>query len=181
MVLLGGSRLTAEAVRALTAFAALCGKIGRPRRGVIVLRGHCNSRGSADMGISPVFLPGYRTVQDEQARLALSRAWHSGIPAAPGLDSKEALAELAAGRLKAAFVFGEDPDRQQVAMLAAADLLVVQDLFLTDLAKKADVVLPAAGFAETSGTFTSSERRIQLLRPALPALTGKQNWQVLLD
>ncbi len=181
LMLLGGSRLPAEAVRALTAFAALCGKIGRPRRGVIVLRGHCNSQGSADMGVSPVFLPGYRTVQDGQARLALSRVWQCDIPAAPGLDSRETLAELAAGRLKAAFVFGEDPDRQQVAMLAAADLLVVQDLFLTDLAKEADVVLPAAGFAETGGTFTSSERRVQLLRPALPAPAGKQNWQVLLE
>jgi len=181
LLLIGGSRLSPEAVRALAGFTALCGKAGRPRRGIIVMRGHCNSQGSADMGVSPVFLPGYHRVQDEQFRLALSRAWHSNLPSSRGLGSREAVEALAAGRLKAAFVFGEDPDRTQVDKLAAADLLVVQDLFLTDLARQADVVLPAAGYAETSGTFTSSERRVQRLNPALPALTGKQNWQVLLE
>ncbi|MBT9172776.1 MAG: NADPH-Fe(3+) oxidoreductase subunit beta [Syntrophomonadaceae bacterium] len=181
LLLLGSSRLTAEAVRALTSFAALCGKVGRPRRGIIVLRGHCNSQGSSDMGISPEFLPGYRKVTDETARIALSSLWQATVPGNPGLSGEEALQTLAAGKMKAAFVFGEEPTAEQAAKLAEADLLVVQDIFLTELARKADVVLPAAGFAETSGTYTSSERRIQRLQPALPAITGKQNWQVLLD
>jgi formate dehydrogenase major subunit len=181
LLLLGSNRLTAESVRALTGFAALCGKIGRPRRGIIVLRGHCNSQGSSDMGISPEFLPGYRKVADEKARIALSSLWQATVPDSPGLSCEEALQAVAAGKIKAAFVFGEDPTAAQAAKLTEVDLLVVQDLFLTELAKKADVVLPAAGFAETGGTYTSSERRIQRLHPALPAVTGKQNWQVMLD
>ncbi|MBS4020806.1 MAG: molybdopterin-dependent oxidoreductase [Dethiobacter sp.] len=181
LLVLGGKNLSAEAVRLLVSFAVVMGKAGLPRRGIIYLRGHCNSQGLTDMGISPYTLPGYSCLEDSAAVAETGRKWKAKLSTGAGLDGAQVLQGLAAGKVKAVFVFGEDPDRETAARLADAKLLVVQDLFLTDLAKEADVVLPAASFAETGGSFTNSERRVQKLRPAIRTLSGKDNRQVMIE
>jgi predicted molibdopterin-dependent oxidoreductase YjgC len=179
-LVLGSKNLSGEAVKQLVSFAVAMGKAGLPRRGIIYLRGHCNSQGLADMGVSPVNLPGYRKVEDAAAREEVGRKWKIAVPAAAGLDADAVLQSVDEGKVKAVFVFGEDPDSATAARLAKAQLLVVQDMFLTDLAKEADVVLPAASFAESGGSFTNSERRIQKLQAAIKPLSGKDNKQIML-
>jgi formate dehydrogenase major subunit len=180
LLVLGSKNLSSEAVKQLVSFAVAMGKAGLPRRGIIYLRGHCNSQGLADMGVSPVNLPGYRKVEDAAVREEVGGKWKIAVPAAAGLDAEAVLQSVDEGKVKAVFVFGEDADSATAARLAKAQLLVVQDMFLTDLAKEADVVLPAASFAESGGSFTNSERRIQKLQAALKPLSGKDNRQIML-
>lgn len=181
LLVLGGNDLAPEAVKLLAGFAALTGKLGLARRGVIVLRRHCNSQGLADMGVSPAALPGHARVTDASARAELERRWKAALPEAAGLNTDEVLQAVADGKIKAVFVFGEAPSADIAEKLAKAELLVVQDLFLTDLAKKAHVVLPAASFVESSGSFTNSERRVQKVNAALRPVAGKGNLEILAE
>jgi predicted molibdopterin-dependent oxidoreductase YjgC len=163
-------------VRALANLAMLCGNVGIKGGGVYPLRGQNNVQGSCDMGGLPGVLPGYANVNDPSVRARFARAWNvSGLPERPGLTSHEMLPAVSAGTIRAMLVMGEN------LMLAKADLnhvrgamekldfLVVQDIFLTETAKMADVVLPSACFAEKEGTFTNTERRVQLVRKAVAA------------
>jgi NADH-quinone oxidoreductase subunit G len=126
-----------------------------------------NQLGAWDMGVLPVVLPGLRAVDDAAARATLERAWSAEIPSAPGADFDAMLELCDTGRMGALYIAGSDPlisypDREFVQRaLRAADLLIVQDAFLTDTAGLADVVLPAASYGEESGTFTNNEGRIQ--------------------
>lgn len=129
-----------------------------------------NQLGAWDMGVLPVVLPGLLAVTDDAARATLERAWGCEIPSGPGADFETILELCEGGRMGALYVVGSDPlmsypDRKLVKRaLGAADLVIVQDTFLTDTVGLADVVLPAAGYGEESGTFTNNEGRTQKVR-----------------
>ncbi|MEW6097147.1 MAG: formate dehydrogenase subunit alpha [bacterium] len=152
--------------------AMLTGNVGRENTGVNPLRGQNNVQGACDVGALPNLLPGYQKVIDEQARTKFEQAWGVKLPATPGLTIIEMFNE-AGKKIKAMYIMGEnpmvsDPDLNHVEeSLKRLDFLVVQDIFLTPTAKLADVVLPAASFAEKDGTFTNTERRVQLVRKAI--------------
>jgi len=152
--------------------AMLTGNVGRESTGVNPLRGQNNVQGACDMGALPNLLPGYQKVADEQARAKFEQAWAVKLPETPGLTIIEMLNE-AGKKIKMMYIMGEnpmvsDPDLIHVEKsLKSLDFLVVQDIFMTETAKLADVVLPAVTFAEKDGTFTNTERRVQLIRKAI--------------
>jgi predicted molibdopterin-dependent oxidoreductase YjgC len=159
-------------VFAIANLAMLTGNIGRESTGVNPLRGQNNVQGACDMGALPPLLPGYQKVIDAEVRAKFESAWDVKLPDKPGLTVVEMLNE-AGKKIKAMYIMGEnpmisDPDITHVEEgLKELDFLVVQDIFLTETAKLADVVLPAVSFAEKNGTFTNTERRVQLVRKAI--------------
>jgi len=175
-------------VLALANLAMLTGNIGKPGAGVNPLRGQNNVQGACDMGCLPDVYPGYQRVADDSARAKFEQAWGVPLPAAPGLTVVEMMEAAAEGKLKALYIMGEnpmlsDPDITHVEeALKNLDLLVVQDIFLTETAQLADVVLPAAAFAEKDGCFTNTERRVQRLRKALdPPGQAMADWVIICD
>lgn len=160
-------------VRAVANLAMLCGHLGKPGTGVNPLRGQNNVQGACDMGALPAFLPGYQRVDAAEARTKFSRAWGRELSAGRGLTIGEMVEAAGAGKLRALLVFGEnpvvtEPDSDGTARaLGALEMLVVQDLFLTETARMAHFVLPGRSWAEKDGTFTSTERRVQKLRRAV--------------
>ncbi|MDP2857731.1 MAG: formate dehydrogenase subunit alpha, partial [Bacillota bacterium] len=166
--------------------ALLCGQIGRESTGVNPLRGQNNVQGACDMGALPTFYTGYQRLDDEAARRKFEQAWGCTLDATPGLTVVEMMHGAAAGRIKAMYIMGEnpmmsDPDINHVEeALNALDFLVVQDIFLTETAHLADVVLPAAAFAEKEGTFTNTERRVQWINRAVaPPGQAKADWEII--
>jgi formate dehydrogenase major subunit len=177
-----------EAVRLLVNLALLRGAIGREGVGVNPLRGQNNVQGAADMGCQPDSTTGYGAVDDPAVRERFERAWGRPLPAAAGRRLPALLEDARRGALKGLYVFGEDlvqtePDTAHVlAALGNLEMLVVQELFLSDTARLAHVVLPGASFLEKDGTFTNGERRIQRVREALPPAAGaRPDWRILLD
>ncbi|MBP6765265.1 MAG: formate dehydrogenase subunit alpha [Rubrivivax sp.] len=167
--------------RCLIALALLTGQIGRPGTGLHPLRGQNNVQGASDAGLIPMMYPDYHRVDDEPTRQRFAQAW--GVPAKclatqPGLTVVEVMHAIHAGQVRGMLIEGEnpamsDPDVQHArAALAKLDLLVVQDIFLTETACLADVVLPASAFAEKTGSFTNTDRTVQLGRRAI-ALAGQ--------
>jgi len=174
-------------VKSLANLAMVAGQIGRPSTGVNPLRGQNNVQGACDMGGLPNVFPGYAAVTDDAARAKLETLWQARLPGTPGLTLTEIIPAAAAGRLKGLFILGEnplvsDPESHHVAnALKQIDFLVVQDIFLTETAALADVVLPAACFAEKDGTFTNTERRVQRVRQAVePPGQARPDWQILI-
>jgi len=161
-------------IHALLQMAFLTDNLGRSGTGVNPLLFSNNLQGGWDMGLLPDFLPGHRAVTDVEARKALEMIWKVTLPTEPGLTLSEMIAAAESGELKALYVVGENlavsaPDISRTTeALKKLDFLVVQDLFLTETAALADVVLPAASSVEKEGTFTSMERRIQMVRRAIP-------------
>lgn len=142
-----------------------------------------NSQGCRDVGVLPAALPGHAAIDDEEARARLEAAWNCTLPSEPGRSYKEML-DGAGGELKALYVMGADPASERTdwaANLAELDFLVVQDLFLTQTAALADVVLPAVSWAEQNGTFTNCERRVQRAPKALsdPHSKAAADWLIL--
>ena len=178
-----------EIVQMLANLAMVAGQIGRPSTGVNPLRGQCNVQGACDAGALPDLYPGYQRVADEAIRRAVAEKWQVGsLPDRPGLTVVEMMHAAARGDVKAMYVMGEnpmvsDPNLAHVReALTSLSLLVVQDIFLTETARLAHVVLPAAAFVEKSGTFTSTERRVQLLRPALkPPGEAREDLQIVVE
>lgn len=160
-------------VLAVANLALLTGQIGREGTGVNPLRGQNNVQGACDMGALPNVYTSYQSVTDEVVRAKFESAWGVALPAKPGLTVGEMFAAAAQGKIKAMYIVGEnpvltDPDANHVVhALENLDFLVVQDLFLTETAQYADVVFPAASFAEKEGTFTNTERRVQRVRKAV--------------
>ncbi|MBE8476319.1 molybdopterin oxidoreductase family protein [Streptomyces justiciae] len=162
-------------VRALIDLALLTGQVGRAGAGLQPLCGRNNVQGAIDMGAVPHRLPGFQDVLDLDARLRCESAWGTALPPHHGLDLAEMFEEMETGGVRAVYCVGEDPARssegdggQAVRRLKALDFLVVQDVFRTSTAELADVVLPAAsGWAESEGTTTNSERRVQRVRKAV--------------
>jgi len=166
-----------DQVRALANLALLTGNVGRPGTGVNPLRGQNNVQGACDLACLPNCLPGYQSVTDRGTLDRFCDFWEIDVDlsAESGLTIVEMMDAAIEGDLKALFVMGEnpviaDPDQAHVReALEALDFLVVQDLFMTETAEYADVVLPAASFLEKEGTFTNSERRIQRVRKVVEA------------
>ena len=172
-------------VRAICNLALLCGHIGRSSTGVNPLRGQNNVQGACDMGALPDVLPGYQRVSDPEVREKFGKKWELPLPKDPGKTLMEIIA--AAGKeIRGLYIMGEnpvlsDPDSDGVCRaLSGLDFLVVQDIFLSETASLAHVVLPAASFAEREGTFTNTERRVQLVRKAIePPGNALADWEIL--
>jgi formate dehydrogenase major subunit len=162
------------AVKCIANLAMLCGNVGIEGGGVNPLRGQNNVQGACDMGGLPNVFSGYQVVTSEDIRAGMANAW--GVKALPGnvgLTIVEVVEAAAKGRIRGLYIMGEnpmmsDPDIHHVEEgLKNLDFLVVQDIFMTETAGIADVVLPSACFAEKDGTFTNTERRVQLVRKAV--------------
>lgn len=162
-------------VMTLCNLGMLTGSIGREGSGMLPLRGQNNVQGSADMGSMPAQVTGYQAVGDPAVRERLRGLWGSPPPETPGLTSTLMLRAAAEGTIRGLWLMGEDvaqsdPHESEILKaLERLDLVIVQDLFFCETAKHAHVVLPSAGCLEQEGTFTNGERRIQHVRPAVPA------------
>ncbi|MEO9516648.1 MAG: formate dehydrogenase subunit alpha [Paracoccaceae bacterium] len=172
--------------RCLISLALMCGHVGRPGTGLHPLRGQNNVQGASDAGLVPMFLPDYQTVTDDGVRSAFTDVWGSGdFSNDKGLTVTEIMDAVHAGDIKAMYVLGEnpamsDPDVEHARdALASLDHLVVQDIFLTETANYADVILPASAFAEKSGTVTNTNRQVQMGRPAVPPPgSAQEDWWI---
>ncbi len=160
--------------RCLIALALTTGQIGRPGTGLHPLRGQNNVQGASDAGLIPMFYPDYQHVERDQVRDVFEEFWGSSLDRKRGLTVVEIMNAIHEGTIKGMYIEGEnpamsDPDLQHAREgLAKLEHLVVQDLFVTETAFHADVILPASAFAEKSGTFTSTDRRIQMAREVVP-------------
>jgi formate dehydrogenase alpha subunit len=168
--------------------AMLTGNVGRPSTGVNPLRGQSNVQGACDMGALPNVYSGYQSLSDENTHAKFEKAWNTELPLKPGLTVVEMMNEAAKGNLKAIYIMGEnpmlsDPDINQVKKaLENLEFLVVQDIFLTETAQLADMVLPGTSYAERDGTFTATDRRVQRIRKAIePRGESKPDWQIICE
>jgi len=174
-------------VLAVADLALVTGNLGKPNAGLSPFRGHNNVQGGGgDVGTLPNSLPGYQDVTDPDVLDAFEDAWGVRPPDEVGLKVPETFEEAKKGNVRAMYVMGENPalsepdisDAREV--LADLDFLVVQDIFMTETAEHADVILPAVSFAEKSGTFTNTERRVQLVGQAIdPPGECRQDWRIL--
>ena len=168
--------------------AMLCGMMGREGTGVNPLRGQNNVQGACDLGCLPNVFTGYQKVTDAKAVEKFEKAWGAKLSDKVGLTVSEMIEAAGKGSVKALYIMGEnpmvsDPDITHVEeCLNNLDFLVVQDIFLSETAQLADVVLPASSFAEKDGTFTNTERRVQRVRKAIePVGESKPDWQILME
>lgn len=176
-------------VKSCANLAMLTGHVGKPSAGVNPLRGQNNVQGACDMGALPNVFSGYQPVADAAVRKKFEEAWGvSGLDDKPGLTVSEMMRAALKGEIRSLYIMGEnpmlsDPDSSHVDQaLSSLDFLVVQDIFLTETAAKADVVLPAASFAERDGTYTNTERRVQLSKQAvIPPGLARPDWQIIRD
>ncbi len=174
--------------RCLIALALMCGHVGRPGTGLHPLRGQNNVQGASDAGLIPMVLPDYQSVADDELRKAFEERWGFDIDPNPGLTVVEIMNAAHAGDIKGMYILGEnpamsDPDTTHVReALAKMEHLVVQDIFLTETAMFADVVLPAATFYEKTGTVTNTNRQVQIGRPAVaPPGEAREDWAITVD
>jgi formate dehydrogenase major subunit len=171
--------------RCLIALALICGQIGRPGTGLHPLRGQNNVQGASDAGLIPMFFPDYRSVENAEIRASVEKAWGTTLDPKRGLTVVEIMKAVHAGVIKGMYVLGEnpamsDPDLNHAReALAHLEHLVVQDIFLTETAAYADVILPASAWPEKDGTVTNTNRQVQMGRRALP-LPGeaKLDWWI---
>jgi formate dehydrogenase alpha subunit len=175
-------------VLALANLVLLTGAIGKPSTGVNPLRGQNNVQGACDMGTLTTVYPGYQKVADEKVREKFEKAWGIKLSPNPGITMSEVWAAVSSGKIKALYIIGAEPmlgvaDRGQVERgLMDAEFVVVQDIFLNETAKLADVVLPASCFAEKEGTFTNTERRVQRIHKAVePPGQAREDWWIICE
>ena len=175
-------------VMSMANLAMLTGNLGKESCGVNPLRGQNNVQGSCDMGALPNVFPGYQAVTDAPSREKFEKAWNVKLDDKVGLTVTEIMHHAAEGKIKGLYIMGEnpmvsDPDLGHVKKaLENLDFLVVQDIFLTETAQLADVVLPVASFAEKQGTFTNTERRSLWVEKAIPAPgEARIDWEVIRD
>ena len=173
-------------VRCLIALATLTGQIGRPGTGLHPLRGQNNVQGASDAGLIPMMYPDYRGVELASAREQFELAWNTSLNPERGLTVVEIMHAIHAGDIRAMYILGEnpamsDPDLTNArAALARLGHLVVQDLFLTETARYADVILPASAWPEKTGTVTNTNRQVQMGRPALtPPGDARPDWWII--
>ena len=176
-----------ENVFSVSNLAMLCGMIGRENTGINPLRGQNNVQGACDMGGLPNVYPGYQSVQNIENKEKFEKAWNASLSDKSGLTASEMLDSAGEGSLKALYIIGENPvisepdSNHTEQCLKKLDFLVVQDIFMTETAQFADIVLPAASFAEKNGTFTNTERRVQYVRKAIRPLHGTmEDWKILI-
>lgn len=176
-------------VKSIANLAMLCGQIGRQSTGVNPLRGQNNVQGACDMGALPGTYPDYQPVTRQEAADRFASAWGvRDLSTSVGLTATEMINAAAQGDIKLLYIMGEnpmvsDPDLNHVKhALKNTEFLVVQDIFLTETAQLADIVLPAAAFAEKDGTFTNTERRVQRVRKAVRAPgCAKADWEIIME
>jgi len=176
-----------DGVEALANLALLTGNIGRKGGGMYALQRENNGQGACDMGTLPKFLPGYQSVTDAQARGKFEERWGASLPAEAGLTTLEIMEQVKKGKIKGMYIVGENPvlsfpnSKLVTEVLTSLDFLVIQDMFLTETAKLANVVLPAASFAEKEGTFTNFEGRVNRVRKAIePIGESLPEWEIIL-
>ena len=175
--------------RCLISLALMTGQVGRPGSGLHPLRGQNNVQGASDAGLIPMFLPDYQTVTDDGVRSAFTDVWKSGdFSSKKGLTVTEIMDAVHEGDIHGMYILGEnpamsDPDVEHARdALAKLSHLVVQDIFLTETANYADVILPAGAFAEKSGTVTNTNRQVQMGRPAVtPPGEAREDWVIEVD
>jgi len=174
--------------RCLIALSMLTGQVGRPGTGLHPLRGQNNVQGASDVGLIPMMYPDYRRVDNDDARSLFESLWGTTLDRQPGLTVVEIMDATLKGEIRGMYIMGEnpamsDPDvRHAREALAKLDMLVVQDIFLTETAYLADVVLPASAFPEKTGTFTNTDRSVQLGRQALqPPGQARQDLAIIVD
>jgi formate dehydrogenase major subunit len=175
--------------RCLISLALMCGHVGRPGTGLHPLRGQNNVQGASDAGLIPMFLPDYQPVGDEGVRSLFRDIWASGdFSAEKGLTVVEIMDAVHDGRIRGMYIMGEnpamsDPDVEHAReALAKLEHLVVQDIFLTETANYADVILPATAWAEKAGTVTNTNRQVQMGRPAVaPPGQAKSDWWITVE
>ncbi len=172
--------------RCLISLALLTGNVGKPGAGLHPLRGQNNVQGASDAGLIPMVYPDYQPVSDPDVRAKFEAAWERPLSPEPGLTVVEITRGALEGRIRGMYIMGEnpflsDPNVNKVReALSRLDFLVVQDIFLTETAEFADVILPASAYLEKEGTYTNTDRRVQLGRPALD-LPGEArlDWQIV--
>ncbi len=174
-------------VLALANLAMVTGNVGRESTGVNPLRGQNNVQGACDMGALPNVYPSYQSVTNPDIKEKYEKAWDVKLSDKTGLTAVEVFNQ-AGKQIKAVYILGEnpvmsDPDQNHIIeALKSLDFLIVQDIFLTDTAQYADVVLPGVSFAEKDGTFTNTERRVQRVRKAVtPQGNARDDWRIICD
>ena len=174
-------------IKTISNIALLTGNIGRRGSGIYALQRENNGQGACDMGALPDFLPGYQRVVDAQARKKFEEHWGLSLPATPGLTAIEMIEQAKEGRIKGLYIVGENPvlsfphSNRVAEALASIDFLLVQDMFLTETARLASVILPAVSFAEKEGTFTNFEGRVKRVRKAIEPLgESLPDWEIIL-
>ena len=174
-------------VYALSNLVLMTGHLGRPSAGMNPLRGQNNVQGANDAGATPVFYPGYQWVTDDTVRAKYEASWGTTLSPDPGMNLNVMMKEVGK-RIRGMYVMGEDivisePNVSRLEQgLNNIDFVVVQDIFLNETCRFADVILPAACFAEKDGLFTNSERRVQLVRKAVePPGEARADWQIITD
>ncbi len=172
----------------LTNLALLCGHVGRPGTGLNPLRGQNNVQGCSDVGGVPSYYTAYQPVTDAGVRAKFEAAWGVPLPAVPGLTTTEMVDGILTGQVKGWYVMGENPLMSEPNLAHARhavehlEFFVAQDIFLNETNVYADVILPAASFAEKDGTFTNSDRRVQRVRQALrPPGQARADWEIIAD
>jgi len=174
-------------VKSIANLAMITGNVGRYATGVNPLRGQNNVQGACDMGALPDVLPGYQPVTDPDARRRFMQVWGvESLPDKPGMTLTQMIPAILDDRIKGMYIMGENPvisdphAGHAEEALGKIDFLVVQDIFLTETARFADVVLPATSWAEKDGTFTNTERRVQLVRAAIdPVGASFPDWRII--
>ena len=174
--------------RCLIALALTTGQIGRPGTGLHPLRGQNNVQGASDAGLIPMFFPDYKSVEDPQTRAIYEELWGTKLNPKRGLTVVEIMDAVHADQIRGMYIMGENPAMSDPAVnhareaLAKLEHLVVQDIFLTETAKYADVVLPASAWPEKNGTVSNTNRQVQMGRKALPAPgQAREDWAIIVD
>ncbi|HTW00363.1 MAG TPA: formate dehydrogenase subunit alpha [Streptosporangiaceae bacterium] len=175
--------------RCLIAMCAITGNVGRPGSGLHPLRGQNNVQGASDMGLIPMFYPDYKKADDPEVRARFERIWETDdLDPDKGLTVTEIIGSVLKGGVRGMYMLGEnpflsDPNINKVRKaLSALEFLVVQDIFLTETAEFADVILPASAYLEKDGTYTNTDRRVQLGRKVLdPPGQARVDWEVVQD
>jgi formate dehydrogenase major subunit len=174
--------------RCLIALALVTGQVGRPGTGLHPLRGQNNVQGASDVGLIPMMYPDYKAVDDADIRSSFEALWRQALDPQPGLTVVEIMHAVHAGEIRGMYIMGEnpamsDPDvRHAREALAELEMLVVQDIFLTETGYLADVILPASAFPEKTGTFTNTDRSVQIGRQALdPPGEARQDLWIIVE
>lgn len=176
-----------KSIRALANLAMITGHVGRPSTGINPLRGQNNVQGAGDMGALPDFLPGYQRPEWPRTKERFTKSW-GDFSCLRGRNIIEMFNLMEEGIMKAAYIVGEnpvlsDPDQTHtIRSLEKVPFLVVQDIFLTETAEYADVVLPAASFLEREGTYTNTDRRVQMIHKVIePVGNSKPDWEIIVE
>ncbi len=174
--------------RCLIALALVTGQVGRPGTGLHPLRGQNNVQGASDVGLIPMMYPDYKRVDNADVQSSFEALWQQTLDPQPGLTVVEIMNAVHAGQIRGMYIMGEnpamsDPDvRHAREALAELEMLVVQDIFLTETGYLADVILPASAFPEKTGTFTNTDRSVQIGRQALdPPGEARQDLWIIVE